>query len=247
MVDSLQPHIQLPATLDVRYALLPGDPKRLDKVKQFLTDPQELAYNREYRSLMGTYKGVPVLGMSTGIGGPSSGIAVEELAAIGVTTLIRIGSSGALQPGSRQGDLILVTGAVRDEGTSHAYIDSTYPAVPDADLLSLLEEAAQDLDATYIKGFVRSHDSFYTDKEEAVDRYWSEKGIIGSDMETAALFVIGRLRGLKTASVLNVVVPYQSSLESGIQDLVSGEEAADKGETLQIQLALEAIYKDATR
>ena len=102
-----QPHICLDETLGVRYAILPGDPARLDRVASQLESVRELAYNREFRSLTGTYKGVPVLAVSTGIGGSSAGICVEELHNIGITAAIRIGSCGALQKGIALGDLIL--------------------------------------------------------------------------------------------------------------------------------------------
>ena len=113
---SLQPHIRLDETVGARCALLPGDPARLDRIAPLLTNVRALAFNREYRSLVGKYHGLPVLAVSTGIGGASAGIAVEELHAIGVTAMIRIGSCGALQPRVKLGDLILVSGAERDEG-----------------------------------------------------------------------------------------------------------------------------------
>ena len=111
-----QAHICLDETLGVRYAILPGDPARLDRVAAQLESVRELAYNREFRSLTGTYKGVPVLAVSTGIGGSSAGICVEELHNIGVEAAIRIGSCGALQKGIALGDLILGCGAIRDDG-----------------------------------------------------------------------------------------------------------------------------------
>ena len=133
-----QPHICLDETLGVRYAILPGDPARLDRVAAQLESVRELAYNREFRSLTGTYKGVPVLAVSTGIGGSSAGICVEELHNIGVEAAIRIGSCGALQKGIALGDLILGCGAIRDDGASKAYVHPEYPAVADYQLLGLV-------------------------------------------------------------------------------------------------------------
>lgn len=241
MSTELQPHIQLKDHFQAKYALLPGDPKRVDKVKPFLTNTKEIAFNREYRSLLGYYNDIPVLVVSTGIGGPSAGIAIEELANLGVTTLIRIGSSGALQDHIHLGDLIIATGAVRDEGTSKAYIDLSYPAVPDHELVSALSHACVQQDFPYHTGLIRSHDSFYTDREEEIDHYWSRKGILGSDMETSTLFVVGALRGLRTASILNVVVPSKGNLQSGINGLAHGQDLPAKGEENQILVALEAI------
>jgi len=140
-----QAHICLDETLGVRYAILPGDPARLDRVAAQLESVRELAYNREFRSLTGTYKGVPVLAVSTGIGGSSAGICVEELHNIGVEAAIRIGSCGALQTGIALGDLILGCGAIRDDGASKAYVYPEYPAVADYQLLGLCVEAAKAL------------------------------------------------------------------------------------------------------
>lgn len=236
-----QPHIHLTKADGAGYALLPGDPERVSRVKAFLDDPVELAYNREYRSVKGTYKGADVLVVSTGIGGPSAAIALEELKQIGVHTLIRIGSSGALQPEINVGDLILCEGAVRDEGTSKAYISASYPAVSNHTILSELKTHAEQLKIPHHVGLVRSHDSFYTDNEEAIDAYWSKQGLIGSDMETAALFTLARLRCLRAASILNVVVPYSGDLQAGINQLQSGESLTKTGEQNEIKLALETI------
>lgn len=236
-----QPHIHLTEKEGAGYALLPGDPERVSRVKAFLDEPVELAYNREYRSLKGSYKGVDVLVVSTGIGGPSAGIAIEELKQIGVHTLIRIGSSGALQSHVEVGDLILCEGAVRDEGTSKAYISSNYPAVSNHTVLSHLITQAEAFSFPHHVGLVRSHDSFYTDEEEAIDAYWSKQGLLGSDMETAALFTLARLRGLRAASILNVVVPYSGNLQAGINQLQSGESLTKTGEQNEIKLALETI------
>ena len=240
-MPQLQPHIRLESNHGAVCALLPGDPARLDRIKPFLSDVQELAYNREYRSLVGNYQGIRVLALSTGIGGASAGIAVEELNNLGVKNMIRIGSCGALQPEVRVGDLILVSGAVRDDGASKAYIDPIYPAVADAALLAACEKAAQKLGFAFHTGIARSHDSFYTDREEEIDAYWSQKGVLGCDMETAALYVIGRLRQVRCMSILNNVVAYQTDTADAIGSYAGGENAAMRGEEHEIVTALEAL------
>ncbi|ABP89703.1 probable uridine phosphorylase [Streptococcus suis 05ZYH33] len=130
----LQPHIRCDIEQGARYAILPGDPQRVDRVAEFLDSVEFIAFNREHKTMRGSYKGVPVLVTSTGMGGASTGIAVEELARIGVECMIRIGSCGALQPEMQMGDLVILNGAVRDEGTSRAYVDPIFPAVPDPDV-----------------------------------------------------------------------------------------------------------------
>jgi len=236
-----QPHIRLTKEDAAKYVILPGDPKRIDHIKTFLTDAKELAYNREIRSVSGYYKGVKVLAVSTGMGGASTGIVVEELKNIGVDTFIRIGSCGALSTKIKLGDLILVNGVVRDEGTSKAYIESIYPAIPDTQLLITTIHAAKTNNISHFVGMARSHDSFYTDKEDEIDDYWSKKGVLGADMESAALFVIGSLRGLKCASILNTVVEYQQDLNENINEYVDGESIVKKGEANEIITALEAF------
>ena len=239
----LQPHIQLDQTVQSQCALLPGDPARLDRIAPFLSDVRELAYNREFRSLRGLYKGLPVLAISTGIGGASAGIAAEELHNIGVKAMIRIGSCGALQPKVKLGDLIIVNGAVKDDGASKTYSQAIYPAVPDAELMIACIEAAREQGFSHHIGIARSHDSFYTDQETEIDAYWSRQGVLGSDMETASLFTIGSLRDFKTASILNNVVAYEEDTAESIGSYVDGENLAMLGEQHEILTALEALHK----
>jgi len=240
-MPQLQPHIQLDSNHGAVCALLPGDPARLDRVRPFLTDVEELAYNREYRSLVGGYQGVRVLAVSTGIGGASAGIAVEELSRLGVKNMIRVGSCGALQREVKIGDLILVSGAVRDDGASRAYIDPIFPAVPSSELLFACTSAAQKSGFAHHIGIARSHDSFYTDREEEIDAYWSKRGVLGCDMETAALYTIGHLRGVRTMSILNNVVAYETSTLDAIGSYADGERAAMQGEEHEILVALDAF------
>lgn len=132
--------------------------------------------------------------ISTGMGGPSTAIAVEELARTGVRQMIRIGSCGALTPTLDLGDLVLVCGAVRDDGTSAGYLPAEYPAVPDLDLLNACRTAARRQQAPYQIGIARSHDCMYRDDNPALYETWSRRGVIASDMETATMLVVGRLR-----------------------------------------------------
>ena len=237
----LQPHLQIDESHGAKYALLPGDPARLDRIAPFLSNVTELAYNREYRSLCGTYKGVKVLAVSTGIGGCSAGIAVEELAKTGIKAMIRIGSCGAMQSGIGLGDLILAAAAVRDDGASQAYIDLRFPAVADTDLLNACLTAAKENGFVHHTGIIPSHESFYIYDNEEQKRFWAKRGILGADMETAALFTIGRLRGIKTASILNNVVLCGTDTANGIGCYADGEKATAQGEKNEILTALEAF------
>lgn len=243
MANEIQPHIRLGIDDGADYAVLPGDPERVERIKGYLENAEDVAYNREFKTVSGFYKGVKVIATSTGIGGPSLGIVVEELNNIGVKAMIRVGSCGALQNNMKLGDLVIATGAVRDEGTSKTYIENGYPAVPDNYLLTNIIESAKSLGFTYHCGIIRSHDSFYTDVEDEIDRLWSMRGVLAADMESAPLFVIGGLRGIKTASILNVVVAYEGNLEEGINGYVDGKDITALGEEREILTALEAIVR----
>ena len=240
-MGNLQPHIRFSEEEAAKYAILPGDPKRVDRIAKFLDDVKEITSNREYKSVSGYYKGVKVIAMSTGMGGPSTAIGVEELANIGVEAMIRIGSCGALRSGIKLGDLVIVNGAVRDDGTSKAYIEQSYPSIPDTELLMDVIQAAKDKEYPYHVGIGRSHDCLYGDPKNNLDAYWGSKGVISSDMETATLFVVGSLRGVKTASILNNVVEVDGDLMDGINSYVDAVSAVAEGEKREMITALEAF------
>ena len=242
-MGTLEAHIRLSSDLNIRCALLAGDPARIGRIGQYLEDVRELAYHREYRSLCGVYQGVRILALSTGIGGASMGIAVEELSHIGVRAAIRIGSAGSYQPGIGMGELIMASAAVRDDGASRAYVPASFPAVADAMLFNCCMASLKEMDAPYYIGTVRSHDSFYTDREEEICAYWSRFGVLGADMETAALYTIAALRGVRAASILNNVVLYQADAGEGISQYADGDACADRGERLAIQAALKALVR----
>ena len=238
-----QPHIQLDESVNAPCALMPGDPKRVDVIASCLEDVQELTFNREYRSIVGTYKGMRVIGISTGMGGSSVAIAIEELKNIGVHTMMRVGSAGALQEGINLGDLVICEGAVRDEGTSKNYIDPIYPAVPDCRLINYCIKAAEDLGFEHHTGIILSHESFYYDEDAQDSLKWSKKGVIATDFETAALYTVGRLRKVHTASILNNVVLWGANTEDSIGSYQGGEDRTAIGEKREILTALEAMYR----
>jgi len=239
---TLQPHIRCSKDLSVEFAILAGDPKRIDHIQSFLQNPQEISYNREYKSVLGYYKELKILALSTGIGGPSMAIAVEELKNIGIQTLIRVGSAGALQKNLQIGNLILPYSAVREDGTGNMYVLPSYPATAHPDVFLALKKCAESINYPHFPGIIRSHDSFYTDEEEKLCNYWKEKGILASDMETATLFIVGGLRGLRTGSILNIVVESENEVQTGINNYVNQERTAILGEKKEIEIALEACW-----
>ena len=238
----LQAHLQL-EKINAKYAIMPGDPKRIDIIKTFLDDPKELMYNREFRSVEGTYKGLPVIAVSTGVGGSSASLAVEELHNLGVHTMIRIGSAGALQTNIDLGDLIIGEGAIRDDGASKTYVESIYPAAPNHDLLEAIVNSCKEKNYPYHTGIIHSHETFYHDTNETEEKKWSKLGVLGADFESAALFVVGRIRGCRCASILNNVVLYGQASADAVSEYQGGESKTSIGEKREIEVALEAFLK----
>ena len=209
-----QYHIQLKEGDIADFVILPGDPGRVDFIAKHFDDAKEIAFNREYKTVTGTYKGRPVSVTSTGIGCPSAAIAIEELANIGAKTLVRLGTSGAMQEHTRVGDLVIANGAVRQEGTSPQYMPIEFPAVPSADMVSALEAAAIESKSTYHIGVVQSKDSFYGQHDpgsmpvsyELNQKWdaWVKGGVLCSEMEVSTLFVVGSYRRIRTGALLVV-------------------------------------------
>lgn len=238
---NLQPHIMCGDGNVNKYVLLPGDPGRIPRICEHLENAEEIAGNRGFLTWNGKYRGVPVTVTSTGIGGPSLAIAIHELTNLGARMFIRVGSCGGLAEKVKLGDLIIPNGAVRDEGTSKAYVDTGYPAIPDFELVQALAESAKKLDYPFHVGINRSHDSFYIQNILAVEEAWKKRNVISEDLETAALFTISGLIGVKAASVLNAVVTYGHKPEVGISEYALGNPRCEAGEKASIQVALAAI------
>jgi len=238
----IQPHVQL-ESINAKYAIMPGDPKRIDVIKQFLDDPVELNYNREYRSVEGKYKGIYIIAISTGMGGSSTSIAVEELHNLGVTTMVRVGSAGALQQGINLGDMIIAEGAIRDDGASKTYVDAIYPACPDHLLVQKMIEACKDMQIPYHTGVIQSHETFYHDSNAFEEQKWSRLGVLGSDFESAALFTVGRIRKVRCASILNNVVLWGNDTSEAVSAYNGKDNPVIIGEKREIAATLEAFYK----
>ncbi len=236
-----QPHILCDSNDIAELVLLPGDPERVLRVANYLEEWKEVAFNREFRTVTGTYKGTKISITSTGIGGASAAIAMEELIACGAKKFIRIGSAGSAQADIGIGELLIATGAVREDGASAMYVDKAFPAVADLTLAATMQKIAEENNFKHHVGIVRSHDAFYIDEELDIMRYWNKKNVLGSDMETAALFVVGALRGVQVGSILNNVVLYEGNLKEGINDYVSEKKLAEEGERREIIIALETL------
>ena len=199
-----QYHIALTPEDIGEYVLLPGDPARSDIAAGFLENAELKASNREHRTFTGYYKGIKISVTSTGMGCPSAAIAAEELINIGAKNLIRIGSSAALDPRVKIGDLMITTGAMKNEGTSRFYVPDGFPAVPDLELTGMLIRTAKEMtegtDIGVYTGITSSDDAFYGETPDFLDKLRSYR-VLNLDMESSALYTVAHLRGVRAATI----------------------------------------------
>lgn len=222
-------------------AIVPGDPERVARIAAELDRPTELASTREFTSMLGWLDDTPVIVCSTGIGGPSTSIAVEELAQLGVRTFLRVGTTGAIQPGIEPGEIIVTTAAVRLDGASLHFAPMEYPAVADFECTSALVDAALATDASVHIGITASSDTFYPGQERydtvsgrVVDRFrgslaeWRSLGVLNYEMESATLFTMCATNGWRAGCVAGVLVN-RTTEEMPDHDASAGVEATSIG------------------
>ena len=195
-----------------KYVLVPGDPGRTALIARHIDGAKEVAFNREYRTFTGSIDGALVSTVSSGIGGPSAAIAVEELGELGVHTFLRVGTCGAAQPGIKMGELVIATGAVRSEGTPNGYVPAEYPAIANHQVVAACAAAAGAAGVKHHLGVIRSVDALYSDlvpdrmpRREELKReleMWSRAGIVAHDMESSTILVVSSLRGYRAGIIL---------------------------------------------
>ncbi len=198
-----------------RYVFLPGDPGRCEAIAKLFDNPVHVGMNREYNIYTGTMLGQKVSVCSTGIGGPSAAIAMEELAAIGADTFIRVGTCGGIAMDVLPGDVIVATGSVRFEHTSMEYAPIEFPAVPDFDVAAALKAAGEELGYRVHTGVVQCKDAFYGQHSpekspvyyELLQKWesWKRLGVKASEMESSALFVVAAALGVRCGSCFHVI------------------------------------------
>ena len=209
--EGLQYHLQIRKGDVGRYVILPGDPKRCKKIAAYFENPVLVADSREFVTYTGTLDGVKVSVTSTGIGGPSASIAMEELIQCGADTFIRVGTCGGMALDVEGGDIVVATGAIRAEGTSKEYAPIEFPAVADLTVTNALVQAAKNLGKKWHAGVVQCKDSFYGQHQpekhpvsyELLNKWeaWLRMGCIASEMESAALFIAGAYRRVRVGSL----------------------------------------------
>ncbi len=231
-----------------RYCIIPGDPGRCEKIARYLDSAEHLSMNREYNIWNGYLLGEKVTVCSTGIGGPSTAIAVEELFSCGADTFIRVGTCGGISLDVKSGDIVIANGATRQDGTSHEYAPPEFPAVPDTNILFSLVEAARESGVDYHTGVVQSKDSFYgqhspkrmptstalLEKWEA----WKRLGVLASEMEASTLFTVSASLGARSGALF-VSVWNQERYDAGLDTDSDETHDTDKA----IRIAVEALKK----
>jgi len=244
IADKKQFHIHCAPGEVGRYCLLPGDPGRCEKIAAHFESPALVASNREFVTYTGALLGEKVTVTSTGIGGPSAAIALEELAALGADTFIRVGTCGGIRLDVKSGDLVIATGAVRMEGTSREYAPIEFPAVPDYEVLAALVDAARASGRSWYAGVVQSKDSFYGQHEpermpvaaQLLEKWeaWKRLGVLASEMECAALFTAGAARKVRCGGVFHVIW----NQERNLADL---DQERDEDTGSMVRLGVEAL------
>lgn len=237
-------HVGFDDTHGARYAILPGDPGRVEKIAQYLDNPRFYCQNREYTTWLGELSGATVMVMSTGMGGPSTAIGVEELCQTGVDTLIRIGTCGGMELSVKGGDLVVANAAIRAEGTTKEYVPVEFPAVSNLQTTNALVQACKNLGVPWHAGVVQCKDSFYGQHDpdrmpagyELRDKWgaWLKAHCLASEMESATLFIVGQVLGLRTGCVLSTVWN-QERAAAGLDN------PHNHDTTLAIKAAVEAI------
>ncbi|MFC5367649.1 nucleoside phosphorylase [Salinirubrum litoreum] len=235
-----QPHLLVEEGDVHDIALIPGDPGRVDRIAGHCEDAETVAQNREYKLVNATYEGVPLTICSTGIGCPSAAIAVEELSNVGCETFIRVGTTGALQSDIEIGDMIVATGAAKNEGTSKRYEAVEYPAVPDYDVLSALVDSAEANDEDVHVGPIASDDAYYAETDEYVED-WERAGILSVEMEAATVFTLARRKGLQAGAICTVDGNLVEGTQKGADSDEELPEKAQNNVGRAIALTLDAV------
>lgn len=242
--QGLEYHIKVNADMIGKYVIMPGDPKRCALIAQYLDDAKLVADSREFVTYTGYLDGEKVSVTSTGIGGPSAAIALQELAHCGAHTFVRIGTCGGMQTDVIGGDVVVATGAVRMEGTSREYAPIEYPAIADLDVVNALVTVAKDMNIGVHTGIVQSKDSFYGQHSplsmpvgyELENKWeaWKRMGCKASEMESAALFIVGSYLRVRVGACF-LVVANQEREAQGLEN----PEVHDTD--MAIRVAVEAI------
>ncbi|MFA5304006.1 MAG: nucleoside phosphorylase [Candidatus Nanoarchaeia archaeon] len=235
----IQPHLRVEKVC--KHCILVGDPDRVTRISNLLKDSKKISDNRGLPVYEGSYEGIRITVVCAGMGGPSMAIVAEELINAGAKILIRIGSGAGLKKEMRTGDSVISTGIYKEEASSTAYVPANYPAVPDFTVLTALVESAKESKSKFFYGPTICCDGLYSKKHWETMNYWSDYGLIGSEMEGSMLFTIALMRNVKAGMIFHVGL--NPKIKETFKDVISQEKARLKGEEKNIIIALNAIKK----
>ncbi len=236
----MEEFIQIKPVNFPRYAFVPGDHDRAKKIAEHFESPQLLSTSKGYVVYSGCVDGIPMISASTGMGGPTTAVCVEELGRLGVDTFIRIGSCGTAHPKVNVGDILIATGSYRGTGTSQAYLPGEFPAVADFELTQAMEAAAIQLGASHLVGLGSGEDAFYR-KDRAFRERLAEAGVLCADMESDTLFVVAMVHGWRAGAL------FASDGTAKERKPAWGESAYRQGEENAIQIAIQAMRQIAEK
>jgi len=220
------------------HVLLPGDPARAVRIaRDFMDGAKAVVCHREFTTFTGEYEGTPVSVTSTGIGGAGAAMVVEDLARLGVRTAIRVGTEGSVQPSVHPGDIVIATGAVRNDGVTDNYVPAAFPAVADRSVLTALVEAAGS-DSRVHEGLIHTSGGFRTPHLAEQVRTYGEAGVLAFEMEAATVLLVSQLRGIRAGAIV-AIDGYAANIVAG--DLQPDDVARDSTIEFAITCALNAI------
>lgn len=241
--SELLPVIRVPRGTVTPYTIVVGDPERAASVAGLLHEAREVGRFREYVSFQGTWQGLPLTVTSHGVGGAGAAVAFEELIQGGAATIVRLGTCGALLPHIRSGDLLVATGAVREDGVSPQLLPLSYPAICDVDLTrSLIDAAAARDDVRFGIGVIMTKAAFYQGALPDQAEVWSQAHLVGVEMELATLLIVAALRGVRAGGIFTVD-GNPAEDEQTIYDYDPHRPVVDKGKRRMVEVGLDAMSR----
>lgn len=238
------PHIRLEPSDIAPLVLTCGDPERAKRISEYLTNSKQVGAWREYHSFTGEYQGKRITAISHGIGGAGAAICFEELIRIGAQTIIRVGTCGSYLPGIRSGDMLIGTGATREDGTSNVLVDVAFPAVSDLAVTNALcDAAAARGDVKFALGVVRSTSAFYYGLTPNPHQYWADAGAVGVEMELATLLIIASMKKIRGGGIFVADGNPNETSSANMSDYNPHRDAVEIAKGKMIEIALQALVR----
>lgn len=240
----ITPHIRLEPADISPFVLTCGDPERAKRISEYLTNAKQVGAWREYHSYTGEYKGKRITAISHGVGGAGAAICFQELIRIGAHTIIRVGTSGSYLSHIRSGDILIGTGATREDGTSNVLVDAAFPAISDLDVTNALRAAAAARrDVKFALGVMRSTAAFYYGLTPNPHQYWADAGAVGVEMELATLLIIASLNKIRGGGIFVADGNPNETASANMSDYDPHRKAVEVAKDKMIEIALDALLR----